>query len=447
MKLVTLLAVLWATTSECFDIDNGVIEGPKVHCGVDKIAVDITTEKPYKGRLYVQGESYNERCFQEAQDPYSEHAHFELPIGACNMRRQRTMQPRGVSFSFTLVVSFHPFFVVGIDRAFHIQCFFLESVKSLNAGFDVGRLRTELVERELKLPECLYQLRDGVNGPSVQYAEVGQRVTHRWICEDGSNYIYGMLIHSCLVDDGQGNQFELVDDRGCSKDSYLLPQIEYDPHSLSAFTDAPVFKYADKVQIYFTCTVQLCYRHDGGCDGVTPPACDNDLKHFPDKDTSFRHSIKPQQEIEALHESSLLPREFHDFEIPDISQNAAPFVGPLREAKEFFGPIDIIDEMRRHPYKDSPLNETDADDVALLRWNTTAGASVNESMTEISKRKGIGNQKKTKKRRDLNMETDLSVDVIVLPVEKKDLGQQRSLYICVSRTASLLILLAALITI
>uniref|UniRef100_A0A0K0DGL9 CNH domain-containing protein n=1 Tax=Angiostrongylus cantonensis TaxID=6313 RepID=A0A0K0DGL9_ANGCA len=63
------------------------------------------------------------------------------------------MQPRGVSFSFTLVVSFHPvsviplidedfkdekFFVVGIDRAFHIQCFFLESVKSLNAGFDVG---------------------------------------------------------------------------------------------------------------------------------------------------------------------------------------------------------------------------------------------------------------------------------------------------------------------
>ncbi|VDM60866.1 unnamed protein product [Angiostrongylus costaricensis] len=223
-RILSLSHFTWATASECFDIDNGVIEGPKVHCGVDKIAVDITTEKPYKGRLYVQGESYNERCFQEAQDPYSEHAHFELPIGACNMRRQRTMQPRGVSFSFTLVVSFHPFFVVGIDRAFHIQCFFLESVKSLNAGFDVG-----------------------------------------WVINKKEDY----LLADCLVDDGQGNQFELVDDRGCSKDSYLLPQIEYDPHSLSAFTDAPVFKYADKVQIYFTCTVQLCYRHDGGCDGVT----------------------------------------------------------------------------------------------------------------------------------------------------------------------------------
>ncbi|KAJ1347408.1 hypothetical protein KIN20_002459 [Parelaphostrongylus tenuis] len=54
------------------------------------------------------------------------------------------------------------------------------------------RLRTEVVERKLKLPDCLYQLRDGVNGPSVQYAEemlqVGQRVTHRWICEDGKNF-------------------------------------------------------------------------------------------------------------------------------------------------------------------------------------------------------------------------------------------------------------------
>ncbi|KAJ1347409.1 hypothetical protein KIN20_002460 [Parelaphostrongylus tenuis] len=183
-----------------------------------------------------------------------------------------------------------------------------------------------------------------------------------------------MLIHSCLVDDGQGNQFELIDDRGCSKDSYLLPQIIYDPHSLSAFTDAHVFKYADKVQIYFTCTVQLCYKHDGGCDGVTPPVCDNDPKHLSDIDASHELVINPPQELEGPHKSSIPSKEIHGFEAGDSFQDDAPFIGPPPDGKEFFGPIDIVNEMRRYPYKDSPLNETEANEVAFLRWNTTTDA-------------------------------------------------------------------------
>ncbi|KHJ79675.1 hypothetical protein OESDEN_20673 [Oesophagostomum dentatum] len=27
--------------------------------------------------------------------------------------------------------------------------------------------------------------------------------------------------------------------------------------------------HISQVQLYFTCTVQLCYKHDGGCEGVT----------------------------------------------------------------------------------------------------------------------------------------------------------------------------------
>lgn len=27
-------------------------------------------------------------------------------------------------------------------------------------------------------------------------------------------YIYGLLVHSCYVDDGQGNRAEIVDDKG-----------------------------------------------------------------------------------------------------------------------------------------------------------------------------------------------------------------------------------------
>ncbi|KAK6045854.1 hypothetical protein COOONC_16641 [Cooperia oncophora] len=152
---------------QCFDIENRVIDKPLVHCGADNIVVEITTEKPFRGRLYVQNEAENNQCLQNGKAETSNHAHFDLPIGACNMRRQRT------------------FFVTGMDRAFHVRCFFLESVKSLGTEFDVGKLKTELVEQEYQLPDCMYQLHDGPSGPAVHFAQVGQRVTHRWSCEDG----------------------------------------------------------------------------------------------------------------------------------------------------------------------------------------------------------------------------------------------------------------------
>ncbi|ETN84424.1 hypothetical protein NECAME_01650 [Necator americanus] len=244
-----------------------------------------------------------------------------------------------------------------MDRAFHIRCFFLESVKNLHTEFSVGTLKTEVVEQEFQLPECIYQLRDGINGPTLQYAQVGQRVTHRWSCEDGSSWVYGILIHSCFADDGQGNKFELVDDRGCSTDSYLLPQIGYEPNSLSAFTNAQVFKYADKVQLYFTCTVQLCYKHDGGCEGVTPPVCDHDSNYLPGV-TPPHHdidspSIGPTFDI-PFPRGSLYSR--NHFEKDYLLHKIAIYLGGEGEPEEnamynefppeskpFFGPIDPMD--------------------------------------------------------------------------------------------------------
>ncbi|RCN40182.1 hypothetical protein ANCCAN_13877 [Ancylostoma caninum] len=118
MKIILL--VLCCTVVHSFDIDNAVTDRPSVYCGIDNIIVEINTEKPFRGRLYVQGEAENEQCLQTAQDGSPNHAKFDLPIGACNMRRQRT------------------YFVTGMDRAFNVRCFFLESVKNLHTEFNVG---------------------------------------------------------------------------------------------------------------------------------------------------------------------------------------------------------------------------------------------------------------------------------------------------------------------
>lgn len=55
----------------------------------------------------------------------------------------------------------------------------------------------------------------------------------------------------------------------CVKDHMLLTNIEYDADVITAYAQTRVFKYADKVQLFFTCTVQLCFKNDGGCDNFT----------------------------------------------------------------------------------------------------------------------------------------------------------------------------------
>ncbi|PAV67529.1 hypothetical protein WR25_06688 [Diploscapter pachys] len=449
------------------------VDKPNVECGVDSIIVHVRTERPFRGRMYVEGESDKEGCVQGTKGP-SDNPKFEIPIGACNMRRQRTLHPRGIFFSFTLITSFHPFFVTGMDRAFSVRCFFLESVRSLNAAVDIGQLTTQIVEQEFPLPICNYQLKEGSEGVTLRFAQVGQKVTHVWHCDQGASWVYGILIHSCFADDGHGNKFQLVDDKGCTTDPFLLPQIEYENHGISAFTHAQVFKYADKVQLYFTCTVQLCYKHDGGCEGVTPPRCDG--RHHSGMPSTIQENRSPPSPHEPMHRpwqpSSPISNEIVDSppppdfvrlpqhlstsreglrlgeERPDEDQHGESEMseGPGREfpeprpgiLKERFVTLPQRIDLPQVPLKDSPLNETETDTSDspndVIGQYTSAGPTIgstdgklNSNTTAgpiILNRKTTGSLVNDKK----DLETDVSVDVIVLPeMEKDGKGKRRAI--------------------
>uniref|UniRef100_A0A1I7XEP5 ZP domain-containing protein n=1 Tax=Heterorhabditis bacteriophora TaxID=37862 RepID=A0A1I7XEP5_HETBA len=348
---------------------------------------------------------------------------------------------------------------------------------------------------------CLYQLKDGLEGPSLKFAQVGQEVTHLWHCDDSVSLVYGILIHSCFADDGQGNKFQLVDDRGCSTDPWLLPQIQYQANKISAFTNTQVFKYADKIQLFFSCTIQLCYKHDGGCEEITPPKCGTSqsdvLRTSADltapSDTSFKiptneniPNIVPQNTL-LVHPSQnselgpKLDRPKLDFFSPthphtkhkntpegQLGRSEYPSQEPFKEPipnRAFFGPMpgtSISNQIRSRneketdflqtPYKDSPINETDSDDIQTSQqaaWMTKNIISAKLSVMEIKEpvspprltrqfkpnitisnpklesvyinktASHASGERLTKKRRDLDMETDLHVDVIVLPFEDK----------------------------
>ncbi|KAJ1364600.1 hypothetical protein KIN20_024723 [Parelaphostrongylus tenuis] len=115
----------------------------------------------------------------------------------------------------TIVVMFHPIFMTQVDRAYHIQCHYLEISRNVTKKLEV-----------------------------------------MWTCNSGETNHYCMTVHSCLASDGQGIGQRLIDENGCSLDRYLLDNLEYGT-DLTAGQEAHVFKFADKPTMSFSCVIRL----------------------------------------------------------------------------------------------------------------------------------------------------------------------------------------------
>uniref|UniRef100_A0A7E4V583 ZP domain-containing protein n=1 Tax=Panagrellus redivivus TaxID=6233 RepID=A0A7E4V583_PANRE len=410
------------------NLDNSVIGEPRIICGTDAITVTVATEKPFSGRLYVEGESDKPLCSQTSAS-----TEFSVKFGDCNMRRQRTLNPRGVAYSFTIVASFHPLFVTGKDKAFHIRCFFTEAVKAVESTLDVAQLTTvQTLSRDFSLPRCNYELRHGFAGPPLRYASVGDQVTHVFQCDPLAGLVYGVLVHSCYVDDGHGNRFSLIDDRGCAVDRFLLNDLSYDNQAISAHVDSHVFKYADRVQLFFTCTVQLCFKDDGGCDGITPPQCGLHglpslsippglhrrplpaglpkflAREFPKpKSVTFPGGRTPESVVETVfppERSSSSEEGFPSRPLSPPSLNRKPDSA----TGSAFGSAGYELSPFGSPFKDSPLSN------ANETFSDSDFPTESENATET-------NSEKTRQARAASkqMESDVSVALTVMPLEEE----------------------------
>uniref|UniRef100_A0A915DJV8 ZP domain-containing protein n=1 Tax=Ditylenchus dipsaci TaxID=166011 RepID=A0A915DJV8_9BILA len=71
-----------------------------------------------------------------------------------------------------------------------------------------------------------------------------------------------MVVHTCMVDDGNGDRVELIDDKGCAKDKYLLQNLDY-VSDLLVGKEAHVYKYADRQSMFFDCQITLNIKEPG----------------------------------------------------------------------------------------------------------------------------------------------------------------------------------------
>ncbi|KAL6736895.1 zona pellucida-like domain protein [Ancylostoma duodenale] len=259
MKLVVFALLVGAV--HCIPVDNGVEGEPEVECGPTAITVNFNTRNPFEGHVYVKGLYDQQECRND--EGGRQVAGIELPFDSCNTARTRSLNPRGVFVSTTVVISFHPQFVTKVDRAYRIQCFYMESDKTVSTQIEVSDLTTAFQTQVVPMPICRYEILDGgPSGQPIQFATIGQQVYHKWTCDSETTDTFCAVVHTCTVDDGNGDTVQILNEDGCALDKFLLNNLEY-PSDLMAGQEAHVYKYADRSQLFYQCQISISIKDPG----------------------------------------------------------------------------------------------------------------------------------------------------------------------------------------
>ncbi|VDK50006.1 unnamed protein product [Anisakis simplex] len=285
--------------SGAISIDNEIVGDPDIECLDDQIRVFVKTRKLFtgllfssyfaccssvsdrsqiannspkrsvQGRIYAKGKADNPDCSKDdfarerTKKPY-----MELKFGMCGMKSLRSVDPRGMYYGITLVVSFHTMFITKVDQAFHVKCFFEEASRGLTAELGVSMIPTTEVEARHSIPGCSYS----IHASSIAELDAGKPAgppIHQMFVPE----MFGILINNCYVTDGFGKRADVVDSRGCAVDPILITGIRYSADLQRAYAESQVFKFADRPGVWFFCQIQMCMKKAGMCDGVTPPGC------------------------------------------------------------------------------------------------------------------------------------------------------------------------------
>ncbi|VDD90215.1 unnamed protein product, partial [Enterobius vermicularis] len=243
--------------------DNGIVGDPFVDCGDSYIEVRFETQNTFKGLVFVEDYLTDPDCRSPAVENVDEtgrNASLRLGFKGCGVERRRSQDPKGIFVVASMIVAFHPEFLTKIDRVYVVQCFYMEMEKIIEKEIQVKMKPPLLRTENVPMPICRYEVLDGSpEGPPIFYAVIGQMVYHKWSCEAVTENQFCMVVHTCYVDDGNGDRVQLIDENGCAKDKHLLQNLEY-TSDLTVGREAHVYKYADRQDMFFDCQITLTIK-------------------------------------------------------------------------------------------------------------------------------------------------------------------------------------------
>uniref|UniRef100_A0A1I8C1J8 ZP domain-containing protein n=1 Tax=Meloidogyne hapla TaxID=6305 RepID=A0A1I8C1J8_MELHA len=199
---IGVILALQAILINSIPVDNGVEGEPEIECGPTSITVNFNTRNPFEGHVYVKGLFDQQGC--RSDEHGRQVAGIELQFDSCNVARTRSLNPKGVFVSTTI-------------------------------------------------------LEGGPTGQPIQFAIIGQQVYHKWTCDSETIDTFCAVVHSCTVDDGNGDTVQILNEEGCALDKFLLNNLEY-PTDLTAGQEAHVYKYADRSQLFYQCQISITIK-------------------------------------------------------------------------------------------------------------------------------------------------------------------------------------------
>uniref|UniRef100_A0A915PUD2 ZP domain-containing protein n=1 Tax=Setaria digitata TaxID=48799 RepID=A0A915PUD2_9BILA len=258
ISIASLYSCVIIVAINAIPIDNGVEGEPEIECGSTAITVNFNTRNTFEGHVYAKGSYDNQDC--RSDEGGRQVAGISLQFDTCNVARTRSLNPRGIFVTAVVVITFHPQFITKVDRIYRLQCFYMEAEKTVSTRIEVSEMTTAFATQLVPMPICRYEILDGgPSGPPVRHANIGQPVYHKWTCDTETVDTFCVLIHSCYVDDGNGDSVNLINEEGCALDKYLLNNLEY-PTDLMAGQEAHVYKYADRSQLFYQCEITITIK-------------------------------------------------------------------------------------------------------------------------------------------------------------------------------------------
>uniref|UniRef100_A0A0N4ZMQ4 ZP domain-containing protein n=1 Tax=Parastrongyloides trichosuri TaxID=131310 RepID=A0A0N4ZMQ4_PARTI len=248
---------------------------PEIICGKKSIGVRGSTKKNFEGYIYVMDHFSRKECRRNADDLADlKSLSLTIPFNRCNVKRWRSISPRGIHVEVTIIIQYHHLFMTGIDQVIKAKCFYQESPSTIETS---TKNTNEVIIKKEELPICTYNLhKNNPLGEIIHVANIGDKVWHVWECKTShKSDIFGMLVHDCYVDNGRGEIVEIINKDGCSLDTSILDTPIYDNNLLTAIRESEVFKFADKPALQFQCKITLCDKRNGSCAKIIPPKCRN----------------------------------------------------------------------------------------------------------------------------------------------------------------------------
>ncbi|KAK5971616.1 ZP domain-containing protein [Trichostrongylus colubriformis] len=276
-------------------MQNSVVGDPYVNCAADAIYVKLKTNRTFEGHVHLKFVS-NKKCYQVLVT--NNQIEVLIPHEECAVMRKRLKSPPGVSLEASLAVSFHPEFTTADDRIFHFRCF-----HQRNSSKDVQSTGspTEPPQDSSRFPVCSYTVRMWMDGPLVGTVFLGQTVFHQWSCENEQDNC--LIVRSCSVV-GSETKHSLMDEDGCSKDTKILPNLDYISPSMVG-QNVSVFGISQTSLIYFECELILIPKTDGQCE--IPQCSETANRTRRSFEASEEHAFEVQSQRIEVSELGMMP--------------------------------------------------------------------------------------------------------------------------------------------